>query len=229
MSLAPDEIEVTRFALDDDSAVTLDDARECLNEQELERASRFKFRILRERYIRGRGMVRFELARHLSGDPAVLQFGVGEHGKPFLVDGALHFNLSHSEGVAALAVSCIPAVGIDIEKFDRKVDFDGLAKRCFRDSEWSQFSELPQADKVRAFFWAWTAKEARMKATGEGFQLAPKMIELLFEGGLPRKCIEPVEPGSHIEAVEFSGGDTACVIAALSPFRLRILDRFDPS
>lgn len=225
MSLAPDEIEVTRFALDEDSAVSLDEAGKCLSKEELARANRFKFENLRDRYIRGRGMVRFELARHLNEDPAALRFEVGEHGKPFLSDEALHFNLSHSECVAALAVSRIPSIGIDIEKFDRKVDIDGLAKRCFRESEWSQFSKMEDDEKVRAFFWTWTAKEARMKATGEGFQLAPKKIELAYEGMRPRECVEPAVPCTFLEAVEFQEKDAACVVVALSSFRMTLNER----
>lgn len=222
MSLAPDEIEVIRFALDDDSSVGLAEARTWLSADEIERAERYKFENLRHRYIRGRGMVRLRLASHLECPPEELRFRLGEHGKPFLDDDSLHFNLSHSEEVAALAISRFPDVGIDIEKFDRKVDFDGLAKRCFRDREWSQFSGVSKDEKVRAFFRIWTAKEARMKATGEGFQLSPQKIELGFVDGKPAVFREPVEPSAILETIDFPSSGTACAIAALRRFRIKI-------
>ncbi len=230
MALSPDEIEVVRFALEDDSAVSLEEARSWLSKEELDRAERFKFGNLRDRYTRGRGMLRRELARHLTCDPAGLVFGSGPHGKPFLRDLDLHFNLSHSEDIAALAISRIPDVGIDIERFDRSVDFDGLARRCFREVEWSEFSESSTEEKAHRFFHLWTAKEARMKATGEGFQLPPKKIEIGFLNGLPDSCIEPVDPPAFLQAVADPDRrfPAACTVAALRPFRLSLVGWGEP-
>lgn len=227
MSLAADEIEVIRFALDDDSAVSLVEACSWLSEEEADRAERFKFENLRDRYTRGRGLLRRELARHLDCGAADLEFGTGPQGKPFLRGHDLHFNLSHSEEIAALAISRIPDVGIDIEKFDRKVDFDGLAKRCFREVEWAAYSEASPQEKSRRFFHLWTAKEARMKATGEGFQLSPQKIEIGFRDGLPDSCIEPAKPAAFLQAVTFPDGDfgAACTVAALSHFQLSVVRR----
>jgi 4'-phosphopantetheinyl transferase len=218
----PDEIEVIPFPLEGEGSMSLDLANSWLNQEERGRAERFRFPVHRERFIRGRGMLRRLLAAYLETDPAAITFEVGEKGKPYLPGSAIHFNLSHSEGRAVLAVSRLPSIGIDIECFDRKVNVDGLSRRCFRESEISGLLELPEEEKRRAFFWIWTAKEARMKATGEGFSLEPQCIEITFENGLPHACLEPCSPAAHVAPVFLPDGDAACTVAALSPFTVTL-------
>jgi len=216
----PDRIEVIAFSLDCEATQPLEAGEGWLDEEERDRAERFRFGILRERYIRGRAMVRRTLAECLGRDPGSLEFEVGDRGKPYLRDGALHFNLSHSEELAVLAVSRLPSIGIDVEKFDREVDYDGLARRCFREAECERLVSLAGRDKAAAFFWTWTAKEARMKATGEGFGLEPTRIEIGFRGLLPDVCREPNDPRAWLSPVRLPGDEAACTVAALSPFRV---------
>ncbi|MEX2578018.1 MAG: 4'-phosphopantetheinyl transferase superfamily protein [Verrucomicrobiales bacterium] len=222
MPLSPDEIEVTPFALDDEQLLPLAIARDWLADEELGRADRFRFQPLRERFVRGRAMMRWILARHLDAEPGDLRFETGEHGKPRLLGEPLHFNLSHSENRAVLAVSRLPSIGIDIERFDRKVNVDALGRRCFRESEWAPFASLDGDARKRAFFWMWTAKEARMKATGDGFRLEPLKIEIRFAGSLPDACLEPVDPPAYLAPAELPGAEAACTVAALSPFRVSL-------
>ena len=106
--IAPDEIEVTLFPLDEEAVVPLSIVRPWLSPDEIERAERFRFEVHRERFIRGRGMMRALLARRLGGHPSSLVFALGEKGKPHLVGSALGFNLSHSEGRAAFAAKRKP-------------------------------------------------------------------------------------------------------------------------
>ena len=149
----PDEIEVIPFPLEGEGSMSLDLTNSWLNQEERARAERFRFPVHRERFIRGRGMLRRLLAAYLETDPAAITFEIGEKGKPYLPGSAIHFNLSHSEGRAVLAVSRLPSIGIDIECFDRRVNVDGLSRRCFRESEISGLLELPEEEKRRAFFW----------------------------------------------------------------------------
>jgi len=219
-----DEIEVTPFPLDEEAVVPLARVRPWLSPDEIERAGRFRFEVHRDRFIRGRGMMRVLLARRLGVDPASLVFALGEKGKPRLVGSTLGFNLSHSEGRAALAIGGLPGIGVDIECYDRRVDLDGLGRRCFRESEIEWMNRFPPEERHHAFFRIWTAKEARMKATGEGFQLEPKRIELGFEDDFPVRCLEPVDPPAHLAAVKLADGGAACCVVALASFRVRIAD-----
>lgn len=212
------EIVVTPFCLDEDSSLSLERARSWLNEEERARADRFKFAVHRDRFTRGRGMLRYLLASRLGTGPESLVFAIGERGKPYLPGADLHFNLSHSEDRAVLALSRLESIGIDIERYDRRVDIDGLSRRCFRASEIARFAEMSEAEKQRAFFWVWTAKEARMKATGEGFHLEPQRIEVAFAEGLPSHYLEPAHPAAYVRPVVLPGEETACSVAALAPF-----------
>lgn len=211
-------VEVTIFPLDDDSAMPLALAWSWLSADEAARASGFRFGKHRDRYVRGRGMMRGLLARRLGAAPRELAFSIGEKGKPLLVSGRLAFNLSHSEATAAFALGEVPDLGIDLERLDRTVDIEGLARRCFRETEIAWMHSFPDAERHHAFFRIWTAKEARMKATGEGFSLEPKRIGLSFESGFPAGFGDPAGPAAHLATLAIEGA--ACTVVALAPFRL---------
>jgi phosphopantetheinyl transferase len=46
-----------------------------------------------------------------------------EYGKPYLIDNAFYFNISHTAGYVALAISDKRDIGIDIEQVHRQVDY----------------------------------------------------------------------------------------------------------
>jgi 4'-phosphopantetheinyl transferase len=52
-------------------------------------------------------------------------------GKPYLKSKKIHFNLTHTVGYAALAVSEKHEIGLDIERLDRKTDFRFLIMSRF--------------------------------------------------------------------------------------------------
>lgn len=214
-------IEVSAFRLDDTCPLPLALAESWLSLVERERADRFRFPHLRDRYVRGRGMMRGLLGRRLDRDPASLEFADGPRGKPSLVDDptGLGFNLSHSEDEAVLAIGPLAEIGVDVERIERQADLDGLAKRCFNESEIAWMEGYRSGGKAEAFFWIWTAKEARMKASGEGFQLEPKRILLQFDGALPVRYERPVDPAAYLATVELGEG-LACCVAAFEKFRV---------
>jgi 4'-phosphopantetheinyl transferase len=103
-NLRPDEIRVF--------SVTLTGSQECierfsllLTDKELERAGRFRTRVLRERFILGRGILRAALAQSLATEPSAVAFIYADLG-PFVDnDRGLRFNLSHSNEHALFAIS----------------------------------------------------------------------------------------------------------------------------
>lgn len=216
-------VRVFPFSIGDDSDVSLSEAVSWLNEEERDRAESFRFEVHRNRYIRSRGRLREVLSQHLDVSPKDVPLVIDELGKPHLTEGDIHFNLSHSEDLAVVAVSRLPWIGVDVERFCRKVDIDALGNRCFRESEIERMQSFCGEEKVRAFFWTWTAKEARMKATGEGFRLEPKRIEISFRGEYPEQCLAPVEPCAYIRAVDLDPMKAACTVAALSPFEIAVV------
>ena len=140
-----------------------------LSPDERERANRFRQPQDRLRFVIARGMLRMILAGCVGRPPSELEFTYGERGKPQLKGNSagIEFNVSHSEDRALFAIALNRPVGIDVE-YIRAIEVLSLAKRFFRPSEYGVLSALDGAERLRGFFRLWTAKEAYLKATGEG-------------------------------------------------------------
>jgi 4'-phosphopantetheinyl transferase len=141
-----------------------------LSADERRRAASFVFEADRRRFVVGRGRLRQILSRYVALPPEALRFRYGAHGKPALSPArpAPCFNLSHSGGLAALAIAGCD-VGIDIEKV-RPVD-GAVAERFFSARENAALRGLHGADWRDAFYRCWTRKEAVVKALGKGLSL----------------------------------------------------------
>src|SRR6185437_5587112 len=103
-----------------------------LSKDELERASRFRFPHLTSAYVITHGVLRLLLARYLDHDPAGISFEDGVRGKPAVSKTRqIDFNLTHSEGMAAVAVTTGCALGIDLEHLRPISDIEEIARRYF--------------------------------------------------------------------------------------------------
>ncbi|MDR3580451.1 MAG: 4'-phosphopantetheinyl transferase superfamily protein [Oryzomonas sp.] len=144
-----------------------------LSKNEADRAGRLKSAQTRNRFIAGRGMLRDILGGYLGIDPADVTLATGEHGKPFLADGAadLRFNLSHADEMMVLAVSTGVEVGVDIERIDPGKAIHDMARLAFSRQEQEELLALPASRQVEAFYRFWVCKEACLKACGRGFSL----------------------------------------------------------
>lgn len=155
-----------------------------LSPNEQERADRFRFDRHRNRFIAARAQLRQVLGAYLQTNPAALTFSAGPNDKPLLggsfKESGLHFNLTHSEDVALVAVTRIGEVGIDVERIRPIKDVTELVARFFSIRESELFQKLPAEVKPTAFFNLWTRKEAMLKATGEGITRSLKQVEVSF-------------------------------------------------
>lgn len=162
-----------------------------LGQDERERAQTFKLPQMRDRYIAVRGMLRQTLAGYLDVAPESLRFEVNEYGKPSLLCGSLHFNLSHSADVLMIAVANFAEIGIDVETIKMRPSLDSLAKRCFSANELTGWRQLPQDQKLQCFYRLWTKKEAFVKAVGRGIALGLELCEFELEVGGQLLAIPP--------------------------------------
>lgn len=110
-------------------------------------------------------LLRQLLSLHLHRPASQLRWEKAAHGKPYLADASCHFNLTHSENVAALAVDS-QDLGLDVEDRTRRVEYLALGKRFFAPPEAKELERT--ADPRHFFFEIWTAKEAYIKALGDG-------------------------------------------------------------
>lgn len=88
-----------------------------------------------------------------------------DRGKPYFAgETPPHFNLSHTDGICAAALSPSP-VGIDVELLRPDRSMDAIAGRFFDEEERAAWCEHPSPER---FYELWTKKEALAKLSGEG-------------------------------------------------------------
>lgn len=97
-----------------------------------------------------------------------------ERGKPYFVDGGLHFSISHTKNHVFCALSHKP-VGIDAEEKDRKINLL-LADKILSSAEKQRLDAAP--DKPAALLKLWVLKEALGKLSGEGINGYPNHTDL---------------------------------------------------
>jgi 4'-phosphopantetheinyl transferase len=190
--LAEDEVQVWCAGLDG-MDYELTSLAETLSAGERKRAERFQFNRDRDRFIARRGLLRAILGRYLRIEPAQLTFSYEARGKPSTAGNiggdTLHFNLSHSDGLALFAFARSHALGVDVERVRPISEMDQIAAKFFSARENSMLGALPEEQRIDGFFNCWTRKEAYLKATGEGIADALPEIGVTLAPGKPAQLL----------------------------------------
>ncbi len=192
----------------------LDAAPLVLDAEERRRTAEFRHEGNRECYVVAHVALRRLLGACLGRPPGEIELTRapcplcgGPHGRPVVADAALHFSLSHSDGLVLLAVAGVP-VGVDVERLPELRVADGIVPRL-HPAEAAELSVLPPGERRAAFGRLWTRKEAYLKGLGTG--LARDLsADYVGAGVHPRR--EP--PGWRIDDVEVPDGYTAAVALA---------------
>src|SRR5258708_9618484 len=185
LSLKPGELQVWRI-LFPTLRGQVDDAYKTLSEDERQRASRFRFEKDRVQSVLTRGALRCLLGRYLSADPREVVFRYGASNKPALAypataeNNPFSFNVSHSGDVALIAISRLPAVGIDVEVIRPDFATAEVAQRFFSPLEVKGLLSLQRDEQAEAFFSCWTRKEAYIKAVGDGLSIPLDSFDVEF-------------------------------------------------
>ena len=129
----------------------------------------------RQSFVLAHALVRVMLSRFAAVAPADWRFAASPFGKPAISYPAsysgLEFNLSHTRGLAACAVSLNFPVGVDVEASTRQTDCAMLAATVFSHRELAAWRSTRPELRPRNFFRYWTLKEAYIKACGLGLSL----------------------------------------------------------
>jgi 4'-phosphopantetheinyl transferase len=187
-----------------------------LSADERERADRYRVPAPRERFVVGRGTLREILGRTTGLPPDRLRFSypcvcgksdcAPSRRKPRLdLDPAappLRFNVAHTDGLAAIAVSLAREVGIDLERVDPAVAIGPAAEGVFGAEELVSLRALPAAEQVRAFYRGWTHREASIKARGTDLNAEQPGNEVWWFYELPA-------PPGYAGALAAEGGECA--------------------
>jgi 4'-phosphopantetheinyl transferase len=190
-------IHIWRAELDVEAGV-IKELYRVLSADELDRAARFVFEPDRAAFVAARGILRHILAGYLGFEPALLGFHYNDYGKPALaagLSGGLTFNLSHSRGIAAVAVAHRRAVGIDVEAYAPDRADAAVARNYFSRREAARFCALPLDQQARGFFNCWTRKEAYIKARGMGLSIPLDSFEVSLTPDEPAALLRTDPPG----------------------------------
>lgn len=133
-----------------------------LDAGERSRAAAYREEATRRRFVVSHAALRTIAGAALGVDAAALRWTVGEHGKPELA--GLHVNLSHSGGLAMVAVSATRRIGVDIQQIVPGLDVLAMAERYYPADEASHVGS--GAGSGERFATLWSRKEALVKAAG---------------------------------------------------------------
>ena len=139
-----------------------------LSVAERARADACRTEHLRTACVVRHGLLRMILGRQWGTRAADIEFERTLRGKPFCPGASQSFSVSHSGDLAVFAVGSTPWIGVDVEKIRPIPEFEELALCYFSTREYRSLLALPPTDRERGFLACWTAKEAILKATGEG-------------------------------------------------------------
>jgi len=178
----------------------LDGLRESLTHADLAEINRVRHEATRAHMATARAQLRIALTHAVSGRiPAhAWRFERAASGQlsvhPDLP--RLRFSVSHTDGLAAVAVSRHRPVGIDIEAEHGAMD-GAFLKAFLSRREWKAMRRLPEAERARAAIHRWTLKEAYAKLLGIG--LAADLTGFEFH-------LDPARLMSHCEAADAGRG-----------------------
>jgi len=165
----------------------------------------------RREFVVGHGLGRLLLGELLGRPAGRLRFGRGPHGKPELAesDRAVWFNLSHSAGLVAFAISLERPVGVDVQRHERPDVARRMAGRYYPAAEAAWLAEAADDGVlVDRFGRLWARKEACAKALGG------RLIPVLAVPVLDRPVAEVAAGPVALADLPVPAGYSAAVAAA---------------
>ncbi|HEY4874669.1 MAG TPA: 4'-phosphopantetheinyl transferase superfamily protein [Puia sp.] len=157
----------------------LDFFLQIFNKEETAKALRYRNEDDKQRYIFGRGTLRFLLGKYLNKFPNTIQFAIGADKKPLLNKNSgdnLHFNISHSGDFVLIAISN-SEIGVDIEKINPDFFYKEILNSNFSKEEIDFIQNSIQP--IESFYLLWTRKESLVKATSKGLINNLNLISVL--------------------------------------------------
>jgi 4'-phosphopantetheinyl transferase len=131
------------------------------------------------RYSAAHTSLREILARMLGRRPNEIVIERCAKGRPALQCRSIDFNMTHSDGLCLVAVSVSHRVGIDLENTEQPFEPEVLDIIAHP----SDMALLRMDGDRTSELLLWVAKEAVLKADGDGFARDPRSVEVRWEPG----------------------------------------------
>ena len=158
------------------------DLKTLLSEGERSRLDRLKIEIKREEFLCSRGLLRMILSSYTGKTPNSLSIKTTSSGKPYLSGTEIQFNISHSKDKLICGISKENEIGVDIQEIYSISSLERIINNFFSPDEIEYLKSLPDKEPYQEHFFAiWTAKEAYLKAVGDGFQESFTRLSIIPE------------------------------------------------
>lgn len=154
--------------------------RELLSDQEIKRLDRLKIHSKKEEFLSSRGILRVILSLYTGEDPENVQLGSTSAGRPILPGSPIQFNVSHSREMFICGIRVKGKIGLDIQEVYSISSLDKIINNFLSPAEYQYLENLPSSDtRQDQFFAIWTAKEAYLKAVGEGIKENFNLVSII--------------------------------------------------
>lgn len=195
-SLGHTQVDVWRTTLAPEALSSVP-FRSLLSPDEIIKADRFKSASAQQQFVVTRCLLRYLLGRYAGVPPETIQLRKTDQGKPFPVfpgSLGLQCNVSHTQGLAVVAISGGVPVGIDVETVDRTIHAEELARRFFSEGEADQLAAMTESQRIGRFLTYWTCKEAFLKMQGLGLSADLAKYEIELDPGGQTAWIAGISP-----------------------------------
>jgi 4'-phosphopantetheinyl transferase len=192
-----------------------------LADDERQQCQRLRCPQLQQQFVAARGALRTLLGRCLNQAPHGLRFRYGTCGKPALAgNDFLNFNVSHSAGMAVVAVAAGREVGVDIEWMNPAFEFQEVSAVFFSAKEDVAIHAIPAPLRQGAFYRGWTRKEALLKAKGDGLSGLAQQFQdpiLVQPATAPLQLADRQQAGWTVVDLPVAGGYAAALAWKTAP------------
>lgn len=161
-----------------------------LDETERRRGARFIRAADRALFVTAHAALRYLLAAVTDLRPGHIRLSTTSSGKPMLspihARHGVEFNISHSDGLAAIALSRCGAIGVDIERRRPFPEDASITAKLFGETVARRLAECDSHERHIIFLRLWTTGEAYLKATGLGIAGTEQPLPIsLAADGMP--------------------------------------------
>jgi len=141
-----------------------------------------------------------------------------------LVDGgALSFNLSHTDGLLAVAITEGTDVGVDVERIRPISQAPSLARRYFSQAECEEIQHRGGDDDAHpeTFLRLWTSRESAVKAVGCGISSGWESLRTVWAAGT-QELTEVQGQLCHVQQFTSGRSHVGAVATVGASHRIRI-------
>lgn len=170
------DIFIANLAGQKKPAIDRSDLSKIFDNHEIARFDKIRNAAMKETYLACRCVLKKVISTYTHQEISDVKIGYNSFGKPFVQNGRVHFNLSHSGNHLVIGVSD-EELGVDVETI-RPINLD-VAKSFCTENELLYIRGVN--DGYDRFFTLWTLKEAYVKKIGKGLYFDVKNTDFFIE------------------------------------------------